>query len=75
MQAATAVNLNLTATGADVYATSGHKHLLGPTGSGVLYVRKAAQPHVTPTLLDGGYQGYSGSSGTAPLQTSAKIRF
>ena len=70
-QAATAVNLNVTGTGADVYATSGHKHLLGPTGSGVLYVRKSSQKYVTPTLLDGGYAGYSQSSGTAPLQTIA----
>ena len=74
-QAATAVNLNVTGTGADVYATSGHKHLLGPTGSGVLYVRKSSQKYVTPTLLDGGYAGYSQSSGTAPLQTIAGLGY
>eukprot|EP00957_Ditylum_brightwellii_P186476 14197622-Ditylum_brightwellii.AAC.1 len=48
------IGLNLATSGADAYTISGHKGLLGPTGSG---------------MLDDGYSGYEHSGGTAPLQT------
>lgn len=75
-QAPGAINLNLTATGADVYTVSAHKWLLAPTGSGLLYVRAGrAQAAVTPTYTDGGFSAYSVSSGTVPLQTIAGLGY
>ena len=38
--------VNVTELGADVYATSAHKWLLAPKGSGVLFVGEGARPHV-----------------------------
>jgi selenocysteine lyase/cysteine desulfurase len=39
-QTAGMLNFNLHEIGGDAYATSGHKWLLGPKGTGLLYVRK-----------------------------------
>ena len=39
-QTAGMLNFNLREIGCDAYATSGHKWLLGPKGTGLLYVRK-----------------------------------
>ncbi len=39
-QTAGMLNFNLHEIGCDAYATSGHKWLLGPKGTGLLYVRK-----------------------------------
>ena len=41
----------------------------------LLQVRKSAQPHVLPTLLDGGFAGYSQTTGTAPLATIAGLGY
>lgn len=76
-QAPGGIAVNLTATGADAYTVSAHKWLLAPTGSGLLYVRGGAlgtmfdgvtAQVVAPVYLDGGYQAYSQSSGTIPVQ-------
>lgn len=75
-QAPGGINVNLTDTGADIYTVSAHKWLLAPTGSGLLYVRSSrAQQLVTPTYTDGGFQAYSQSSGTVPLQTIAGLGY
>ncbi len=42
--------------GCDFYATSGHKWLMGPKGTGILYVRKEMHEHWRPTYV-GAYSG------------------
>ena len=62
-QAAGGIVVNLKALGADVYATSGHKWLLGPKGTGLLYLSEAIGSRVDPIALQGGRASYSASSG------------
>lgn len=56
--------IDVKALGVDAYASSSHKWLLAPKGSGLLYVRKEAQDRVRPIMFADGYQAYSGSFGT-----------
>jgi isopenicillin-N epimerase len=63
-QAAGMVDVDVRKLGVDTYAYSGHKWLLGPKGSGLLYIRKEIQDRIQPVLLHSGYSGYSASSGT-----------
>ncbi|MDP2299750.1 MAG: aminotransferase class V-fold PLP-dependent enzyme [Coriobacteriia bacterium] len=58
-QGAGHIALDLSALGADAYACSGHKGLLGPQGIGVLYLSPAFQP---TELVQGGGGGDSGAS-------------
>ena len=53
----------------DVYACSGHKWIMGPKETGVLYLKKSIQDKVNNVFLTGGYETYSRSTGTrnAPL--------
>jgi len=48
----------------DAYAFSSHKWLLGPKGSGLVFVRKEVQDQVHATLLYGGFSAYTVSGGT-----------
>jgi isopenicillin-N epimerase len=50
--------------GADIYATSGHKWLLGPKETGIVYMRKDVQERIKPVFLASGNASYSASSGT-----------
>lgn len=61
--------VNVTELGVDVYATSAHKWMLAPKGSGLLYISQSVQSWVTPTLLDEGFAPYTGASGTRPAIT------
>ena len=63
-QAPGGLAVDVSATGADVYATSAHKHMLAPKAAALLVVRKAAQAHVRATFLDGGFASYTGQTGT-----------
>ena len=56
--------VDVKALGVDVYATSGHKWLLGPKETGVVYFKKAIQDRIKPVFTDSGYATYSASSGT-----------
>jgi len=56
--------VDVTALGVDTYAFSGHKWMLGPKGSGLLYIRREVQDRVHPTFLYDGYRGYTASGGT-----------
>lgn len=49
-----ALSLDMTKLGCDFYATSGHKWLNGPPGTGLLYIRKAdTNPHkLVPVLAE-----------------------
>jgi len=49
IQGAGAVPLNVAEDGVDVYAAGGFKWLLGMPGTGFMYVRAAAQQHITPS--------------------------
>ncbi|MBT7859990.1 MAG: aminotransferase class V-fold PLP-dependent enzyme [Gemmatimonadetes bacterium] len=52
----------------DAYASSSHKWMLAPKGSGLLYVRKEAQDRIRPVAayasVGSQYAAYSGSVGT-----------
>jgi isopenicillin-N epimerase len=41
--------------GIDFYASSAHKWLCAPTGSGLLYVRRASQERLWPTVVSSGW--------------------
>jgi selenocysteine lyase/cysteine desulfurase len=43
--------IDIKATGADFYTASGHKWLLGPKRTGILYVRKDRLDALTPTIV------------------------
>ena len=66
-QAAGALDVDVKALGCDAYATSGHKWLLGPKGTGILYIRKESAQKFQPLLLDQGRSVYTTSAGTANL--------
>lgn len=52
-QAAPHLPINLQSLGCDFYVISGHK-MLGPTGVGILYIRKEVQNEVEPVKFGGG---------------------
>jgi selenocysteine lyase/cysteine desulfurase len=51
VQAVGHLPFNLRDTGVDFYAFSGHKWLLGPKRTGILYVREGMQDTLKPTVL------------------------
>ncbi len=63
-QAPGMVQVDLKALGVDAYASSSHKWMLAPKGSGLLFIRKEVQDVIHPVSLHGGYGAYSGSVGT-----------
>ena len=62
-QAVGGIDVNVKALRCHVYATSGHKWLLGPTGTGLLYLSEEIGAAVDPIALQGGRAAYSESSG------------
>lgn len=58
------LNVNVKALGVDTYASSSHKWMLAPKGSGLLYIRREIQDRVQPVNLYGGYNYYTGAVGT-----------
>ena len=62
-QSAGHVPLDVQAIGADFVAFPGHKGLLGPLGTGVLYVRRGAED-LLPTMKEGG----TGTVSEQPVQ-------
>jgi isopenicillin-N epimerase len=63
-QAPGMLNVDVKALGVDAYASSSHKWMLAPKGSGLLYVRKEVQDRVQPIAFYDGYGAYSASMGT-----------
>ncbi len=63
-QAPGMLNVDVHALGVDTYASSSHKWMLAPKGTGLLYVRKEVQDRVRPVFMYSGYGSYSASSGT-----------
>ncbi len=66
-QAAGAIKVNVKELGCHAYATSGHKWLMGPKGTGLLYISKDAQNLIRPMQFDASYNTYNDGSGTLNL--------
>lgn len=66
-QAAGGIPVDVTALGCHAYATSGHKWLLGPKGTGLLYLSEELGTKVDPISLQGGRAAYSESSGVTSI--------
>jgi len=54
-QAVGQIRVDVKDLGCDTYAASPHKWLLGPKGTGVLYIRRDVQPRIWNTLASGGF--------------------
>lgn len=63
-QAPGMLHIDLHDMGCDVYACSGHKWIMGPKETGILYLKKDIQNLVNNVFITGGYGVYSHSSGT-----------
>ena len=59
--------MNVRELGCDAYATSGHKWLMGPKGTGLLFIAKDAQPHIRPMALEESYRTSSNGTGVVNL--------
>ena len=66
-QAPGMLDVDVKALGVDTYASSSHKWMLAPKGSGLLYIRKEVQDRIQPVLLYSGYNVYTATSGTRDL--------
>jgi selenocysteine lyase/cysteine desulfurase len=66
-QAVGAVRVNVRELGCDAYATSGHKWLMGPKGTGLLFIAKDAQPLIRPMALEESYRTSSNGTGVVNL--------
>ena len=66
-QAAGGIPVNVKALGCHVYATSGHKWLMGPKGTGLLYVSRDAGALVQPIQWQDGHHYGANSAGVGPL--------
>jgi selenocysteine lyase/cysteine desulfurase len=53
--------------GCHAYATSGHKWIMGPKGTGLLYLSKDAQDIIRPMQFEESYNTYSDSNGVVNL--------
>jgi selenocysteine lyase/cysteine desulfurase len=49
------LKLDMHDLGVDYYASSSHKWLCAPTGAGILYLRRASQDQLWPTVVAGGW--------------------
>ena len=66
-QAAGGIAVDVKALGCHAYATSGHKWMLGPKGTGLLYLSAELGDRVDPIQLQAGRAAYSASSGVTSL--------
>ena len=60
-QTAGMLPLDIAALGIDLYATSGHKWLQGPKGTGLLYLGEAARERLQPLWATWGQERWAGS--------------
>ena len=63
-QAPGMLKIDVKALQVDTYASSSHKWLLAPKGSGLLYIRHEVQDKIQPQVLSTGYNAYTAASGT-----------
>ena len=66
-QAAGAIKVNVKELGCDAYATSGHKWLMGPKGTGLLYLSKDVQHIIRPIQFEESYNTYNDGNGVVNL--------
>jgi selenocysteine lyase/cysteine desulfurase len=66
-QAAGAIKVNVKELGCHAYATSGHKWLMGPKGTGLLYLSKDAQTAIRPMQFEESYNTYNDGNGVVNL--------
>jgi selenocysteine lyase/cysteine desulfurase len=66
-QAVGGIAVDVKALGCHVYATSGHKWLLAPKGTGLLYVSEELGKTIDPISLQAGRAAYSDSSGVTSI--------
>ena len=66
-QAVGGIAVDVKALGCHVYVTCGHKWLLGPKGTGLLYLSEEIGKAVDPIALEGGRAAYSNSSGVTSI--------
>jgi selenocysteine lyase/cysteine desulfurase len=66
-QAVGGVAVDVKALGCHAYATSGHKWLLGPPGTGLLYLSEELGKAIDPVALQDGRNAYSASSGVCSI--------
>jgi selenocysteine lyase/cysteine desulfurase len=59
--------VDVKALGCHVYAASGHKWLLAPKGTGLLYLSEELGKRIDPISLEGGRASYSNSSGVSSI--------
>jgi len=65
-QAVGAIPVNVKALGCHAYATSGHKWLMGPKGTGLLYVSGEASAAIQPIQWQDGHRYGAESAGVGP---------
>ncbi len=61
------IKVDVKALGCHAYATSGHKWLMGPKGTGLLYISKDAQAAIRPMQFDESYNTYNNGNGVVNL--------
>ena len=66
-QAVGGIAVDVKALGCHAYATSGHKWLLAPKGTGLLYLSQDLGKAVDPIALESGRAAYSASSGVTSI--------
>ena len=66
-QAAGAIKVNVKELGCHAYATSGHKWLMGPKGTGLLYLSKDVHDIIRPMQFEESYNTYNNSNGVVNL--------
>jgi selenocysteine lyase/cysteine desulfurase len=66
-QAAGAIAVDVQALGCHVYATSGHKWLLGPPGTGMLYLSRDIGERIELVALQDGRAVYTDSTGVCSI--------
>ena len=62
-QAVGSQSVDVKALGCHAYSTSGHKWLLGPKGTGLLYINEKARAVIDPLILQDGENAYSEATG------------
>ena len=66
-QAAGAIQVNVKELGCHAYAASGHKWLMGPKSTGLLYLSAETTGVIDPMLLEDGRRVYVGSTGVRAI--------
>jgi selenocysteine lyase/cysteine desulfurase len=66
-QALGQIDVNVRSLGCDAYAASGHKWLMGPKGTGLLYISHGAHDFIEPIQREDGNRCVQGSTGVSSL--------